>query len=110
NADCHASNLGLFGGLLSLLMILTTTILFFTTIKNKEYKNVGITLYTTQFGFLTLCSLISVPLAFRQTRRLNVVNHHHLDNSATGMDDLLLLVPLPFFYIHHILCIWSEVN
>lgn len=110
NADCHASNLGLFGGLFSLLMVLTTTIVFFTTIKHQEYKNVAIGLYSAQFGFLTLCCLIAVPLAFRHTLKLNVVNHHHLDNSATVMDDLLLLVPLPFFYVHHILCIFSEIK
>lgn len=110
NADCHASNLGLFGGLLSLLLIMTTTIVFFTTIKNSDYKEVGIGLYTVQFGFLTVCCLLSVPLAFRHTRRLNVVNAHHLDNCATAMDDLLLLVPMPFFYVHHILCIVAEVK
>ena len=110
NADCHASNLGLFGGLLALLITLTTTIVFFTTINHTEYHDVGMVLYTFQFGFLTLCSMVSVPLAMRNIRRLNVVSCHHLDNSSTAMDDLLLFIPLPFFYVHHILCIYTEIR
>ena len=110
SADCHASNLGLFGGFLSLLITVTTIIIFFTTIKHSEYKTIGIAIYTAQFGFLTVCSMVAVPLAFWHTCRLNVVKEHHMDNAATAMDDLLLVVPLPFYYIHHILCIYSELN
>lgn len=102
--------MGLFGGLLSLLLVIITIIIFFTTIHNSQYEQIGIGLYTFQFGFLTVCCLVAVPLAFRHTRTLNVVNHHHLDNPATAMDDLLLLIPLPFFYVHHLLCIFSEIQ
>ncbi len=110
NADCHASNVGLFGGLLTLLLILTTTVIFFTTINQKEYTNVGVGLYTLQFGILVLCSVITIPMAYKKIKRLDIVSHHHLDNSATAMDDFLVLIPLPFYYVHHVLSIRAEVN
>lgn len=110
NIDLHASNIGIFGGLLMLLIILVSTTVFSTTIRKEEYKEIGIFIYTAQFGLLTLSTLITTPLAFKQTRKLNVVNVHHLDNSTTAMDDLLLIVPIPFYIVHHILCIYAELK
>ena len=110
HADCHASNLGLFGGLLALLLIMITTIIFFSTIDQKEFHNIGVIIYTMQFAILTIFSVITIPLAYRKIRQLDIVNKHHLDNSATAMDDLLVLLPLPFYYIFCILAIRAEAE
>lgn len=110
NIDLHASNIGFFCGLLMLLIIIISTILFFTTIKKESYRDVGIYIYTVQFGLLTLCSLIATPMAFWKTSGLNVVRVAHMDNSTTAMDDLLLVLPLPFYFVHHLLSIYAELN
>lgn len=107
SADCHASNIGMFSGFFSLLATLITIIIFFTTIRHDTYKTIGIAIYTAQLTFLTTCCAITVPMAFRQTIGLNVAKH--LDSPQTVMDDFLLVIPLPFYYIHHILCIYSEI-
>lgn len=110
SADCHASNRGLFGGLSTLLITFITIVIFFTTIKQDKYSEVGIGIYSAQIGVLTIMCFIVIPLAYRQMRRLDVVGHHHLDNSSTAMDDLLVLIPIPFYFIHYILSIVAAAS
>jgi hypothetical protein len=110
NADCHASNRGLFGGLSTLLITFITIVIFFTTIKQEPYSEVGIGIYSAQIGVLTILCFITIPLAYRQIRKLDVVGHHHLDNSSTAMDDILVLVPIPFYFFHYILSIVAAIH
>lgn len=109
NVDCHASNRGLFGGLFILLLILITIVVFFSTIKLKDFSHIGVHIYTGQIALLTIVCLVIIPLAYRQTRQLHVVNIHHFSNSFTKMDDVLVLIPLPFYLLHYSLAIKAEV-
>lgn len=110
SADCHASNRGLFGGLSTLLFTLITVVIFFTTINQKLYYDIGVMMYTAQLGLLTTLALFSIPFAYLQTRQLNIVERHHADNASTAMDDFLLLLPLPFYFIHYMLAFMAEAR
>ncbi|XP_054157255.1 proton channel OtopLc-like [Oppia nitens] len=107
SADCHASNRGLFSGLSAMLATFVTIVIFFTT---QSYSDFGITIYTAQIAVLTFACCLVIPLAFRQIRRLDIVKEHDLDNSSTAMDDLLVLIPIPFFLLHYIHLILAAIN
>jgi len=107
-ADCHASNLGLFSGLMSLLVVLVSAIVFFSTVSNERFHDFGVEIYTFQFSVLTISLSIAILLAGIKLRRLNVSKH--LDGAASSMDDFLLILPLPFFFIYHVMCINSNLQ
>ena len=110
NADCHASNRGLFAGLSALLITIITIVIVNTTIKDSYLSSIGISIFVMQIGLLTLASCIVLPLAYRKLRQLDIVGAEHLDNSSTAMDDLLVLLPIPFFMIHYILTILALLD
>ena len=110
NADCHASNRGLFGGLSTLLLTFITIVIFFTTIHDHKNNEIGITIYSAQIGVLTIICCIIIPLAYKQMRKLDIVSSEHLDNASTSMDDLLVLVPIPFYLLHYMLSIFAMLD
>ncbi|CAG2167192.1 unnamed protein product [Oppiella nova] len=107
SADCHASNRGLFAGITTLLATAVTIIIFFAT---QSYDRFGISVYCTQIGVLTLVCCIVIPLAYHQTRKLNVVTREHFNCNHTVMDDLLVLIPVPFFLLHYVYLIMADIH
>lgn len=107
NADCHASNRGLFSGLSILLITFITIVIFFATINHHLYSQVGITIYSAQICVITVLCCAAIAYAYRQTRALDTVSPQHLDNPSTAMDDLLVLLPIPIFLLHYILSIMA---
>nr|XP_046914587.1 proton channel OtopLc-like [Dermatophagoides farinae] len=100
--DCHASNKGLFIGLAILLIILITVIIFFSTIHKDVSRHFGVVIYTLQILLLTLSCFVIIPIAYYQMHgQLDVVNSEHRNNSFMMMDDILIMIPLPFYFIHY---------
>ncbi|XP_054159742.1 proton channel OtopLc-like [Oppia nitens] len=98
NADCHSSNRGLFGGITTLMATVVTIIIFFATLSINRF---GVSIYSGQIAILTLICCVVVPFAYVKIRHLDVVKYEHFDNANTSMDDLLVLLPVPFFIIHY---------
>lgn len=109
NVDCHASNRGLFLGLAFLLVIIITIVIFFSTIKKDVYSHFSVAIYSLQIAALTICSFVVIPLAYFKIQQLDVVGHHHRDNAFTIMDDILVLVPIPFYFVHYSLAIIASI-
>ncbi|CAG2177065.1 unnamed protein product, partial [Oppiella nova] len=105
--QCHASNRGLFCGLTALLATAVTIIIFFAT---QSYDYFGISLYSAQISITTLIGCAIIPIAYCKTRRLDVVCPEHFDSNKMLMDDLLVLIPVPFFMLHYTLLIMAEVD
>ncbi|XP_027195300.2 proton channel OtopLc-like isoform X2 [Dermatophagoides pteronyssinus] len=100
--DCHASNKGLFLGLAILLIILITVIIFFSTIHKDVSTHFAVVIYTLQILLLTLSCFVIIPIAYyRMRNQLDVVNFEHRNNSFMMMDDILILIPIPFYFIHY---------
>ncbi|GIY17360.1 hypothetical protein CDAR_1462 [Caerostris darwini] len=105
NADCHSANKGLFTGLFLLLTIIVTVIVFFVAMTTKGYEAQAVTIHTAQEGVLTLIGLGAVCFSFYQIRKLDLSEH-----PITFLDDVLLFVPLPFYFIHGIMSIIAEYS
>ncbi|XP_076362710.1 proton channel OtopLc-like isoform X2 [Tachypleus tridentatus] len=103
SADCHASNKGLFAGLFLLLVSITTVIIFFVAVSGGKFVMVGITVHTLQEGILTGLALIGVIVSFRQTSLLDINLH-----PITFLDDVLMFIPLPFFFVNGFLSIMAD--
>ncbi|XP_042899894.1 proton channel OtopLc isoform X2 [Parasteatoda tepidariorum] len=105
NADCHASNKGLFSGLFLMLTVVVTVIVFFVAMSTKGYQSKAVIIHTCQEGVLTIIGLITVIISSYQIRKLDRSEH-----PITFLDDVLLFVPLPFFFVHGIMSIMSEID
>ncbi|KAG8194406.1 hypothetical protein JTE90_011018 [Oedothorax gibbosus] len=103
NADCHSANKGLFIGLFLLLTTIVTVIVFFVCMTTKGYEEQAVAIHTGQEGILTLICLLAVCFSFYQVRKLDINEH-----PITFLDDVLLFIPLPFYFIHGIMSIMAE--
>ncbi|CAL1288444.1 unnamed protein product [Larinioides sclopetarius] len=103
SADCHASNKGLFAGLFILLSAIISIIVFFVAMSTKEYQQIGLSIHYFQEGILTVGTLICVLIAQRQLSKLDF-NRHPIH----FLDDVLLIFPLPFYFVQAIMTIFSE--
>ncbi|XP_054721630.1 proton channel OtopLc-like isoform X2 [Uloborus diversus] len=103
NADCHSANKGLFIGLFLLLTIIVTVIIFFVSMTTDGYQQKAIDIHTAQEGVLTVIGLLSVCISFYQIRKLDISEH-----PITFLDDVLLFVPLPFYFVHGIMSVTAE--
>ena len=79
--------------------------MFFTTIHDPMHNELGIAIYSIQIGVVIIILSIVIMFAYKQIQKLDIVHREHLDNSSTAMDDLLVLVPIPFYLLHYILSI-----
>ncbi|XP_022241970.1 otopetrin-2-like isoform X1 [Limulus polyphemus] len=103
SADCHASNKGLFAGLFLVLISIITVIIFFVAMSGEKFVMTGITVHTLQEGILTGLALIAVLISFRQTSLLDINLH-----PITFLDDVLMFIPLPFFFVNGFLSIMAD--
>ena len=105
NADCHSANKGLFCGFFVLLVTLVTIVIFFVTINKPSHLQLGIKINLIQEAALTGLILVITLAGFRQVLKLNR-NPYLRDKVST--DDVLMLIPLPFFFIHSLLAFRAE--
>ncbi|GIY29955.1 proton channel OtopLc [Caerostris extrusa] len=103
SADCHASNKGLFAGLFILLSTIISIIVFFVAMSSAEYHNIGLSIHYFQESILIVITFFCVIIAQKQLSKLDFNNH-----PIHFLDDVLLFVPLPFFFAHALLTIISE--
>lgn len=105
NADCHSANKGLFCGFFVLLVTLVTIVIFFVTINKPTHIQLGIKINLIQEATLTGLILIVTLAGFKQVVKLN--RNPYLKEKVTT-DDVLMLIPLPFFFIHSLLSFRAE--
>lgn len=105
NADCHSANKGLFCGFFVLLVTLVTIVIFFVTINKPTHLQLGIKINLIQEATLTTLILVVTLAGFKQVVKLN--RNPYLSNKVTT-DDVLMLIPLPFFFIHSLLAFRAE--
>lgn len=105
NADCHSANKGLFCGFFVLLVTLVTIVIFFVTINKPSHIQLGIKINLIQEATLTTLILLITLAGFKQVVKLN--RNPYLSNKVTT-DDVLMLIPLPFFFIHSLLAFRAE--
>jgi len=85
-------------------------VIVFATIKQEVNGTIGVTIYSVQIGSLAILSILVMPIAYSRIRKLDIINPKRLKDSSIAMDDLLVLVPLPFFVTHYLLSIIAEVQ
>lgn len=105
NADCHSANKGLFCGFFVLLVTLVTIVIFFVTINKPTHIQLGIKINLIQEATLTTLILIVTLAGFKQVVKLN--RNPYLKDKVTT-DNVLMLIPLPFFFIHSLLSFRAE--
>uniref|UniRef100_A0A131YBU2 Putative secreted protein n=1 Tax=Ixodes ricinus TaxID=34613 RepID=A0A131YBU2_IXORI len=105
SADCHAANKGLFAGILVLLTSIITVIIFFVVLHSSSFLVVGSTIYNCQEGILTALGLAASIVAYFKVVQLDQNAH-----PVTFLDNFLLFIPLPFYFINAILCIMAELD
>jgi len=104
-ADCHASNKGLFGGIFILLVNLVMMFMFFISL--SSLPRVAFYVFTGQEVLLAFLLLVTTIVGYWKTCRLD------LDmtsiSQSPSMDLILLMVPLPCFFISYVMSMTAEV-
>lgn len=105
HADCHAANKGLFAGLIVLVGSAVSIILFFVAMADKAFVATG--LFVNAVTELTLLVLMTVAVcvAYGQMTRLDVNRH-----AVSLLDDLLLFLCIPAFFLYAIFSIMPAVH
>lgn len=93
--DCHASNRGLFAGLLMTVATVISIILFFIFSASESTHALGTTVNGASEVILLACMLVAGFFAYNSIRLLDMIKH-----GVSAVDDILLFVCLPciFFY------------
>ncbi|XP_030750787.1 proton channel OtopLc-like isoform X3 [Sitophilus oryzae] len=107
HADCHAANKGLFGGFIILVFSIVSVILFFITYYNESVdmaENGRIINNSTKIVIIFLM-IVGAIYAYSQMAKLDVNKVAH-----NSMDNFLLLMCLPAFFVHGIFSIIPAVT
>lgn len=107
NADCHSATIGLFGGFFVLLVMLVTIVIFFVTINKPTHLELGIKINAIQEATLTVLLIVVTALSFKQVSKLRRTKHK---SREVSIDDVLMLIPLPFFFVHTLLSFRAELS
>lgn len=95
HVDCRSTNRGLFPGILVLVGTVISIIIFFVTISAEEYAATALIINNvSELSLFGITSVVTV-FAFRQTSRLDL-NPAAMKHT---LDDFLLFVALPCFFI-----------
>lgn len=98
--DCHASNRGLFAGLLMTVATVISIILFFIFSASEDTRDLGGYVNGASEVILLTCMLVAGFFAYNSIRLLDMIKH-----GISAVDDILLYVCLPciFFYAFFIM-------
>ncbi|XP_023718681.1 proton channel OtopLc isoform X2 [Cryptotermes secundus] len=100
HADCHSANKGLFAGLIVLVGSIVSIILFCIAMADNEFVSMGLTVNAISELILLLLMTVAVILAYRKLTQLDVNSH-----PISLLDDLLLFICIPAFFLYGIFCI-----
>ncbi|XP_065568661.1 proton channel OtopLc-like isoform X2 [Artemia franciscana] len=100
HADCHASNRGLFLGLLVLAGSIVVVFIIFIGSSDQEFMKHAVLASSLFEVLLLVMMIISVLIAYRQMTRL-----HINPNPISQLDDCLLFICIPLFFLYGIFCI-----
>ncbi|KAM3968295.1 proton channel OtopLc-like [Aphomia sociella] len=106
HVDCHASNRGIFLGLIVTVVIAVMLILGFVfSSVGEDFLELGYLLNdSTKLGLHTVM-LVSIIFACNQLRKLDINEH-----PISLLDDILLFICLPAFILETILTIIATIN
>ncbi|XP_071537883.1 proton channel OtopLc-like isoform X2 [Panulirus ornatus] len=93
--DCHASNRGLFAGLLMTVATVVSIILFFIFSASEDTRKLGSYVNGASEIILLTCMLITAAIAYNSLRILDVIRH-----AMSSVDDILLYVCLPCIFLY----------
>ncbi|XP_064115664.1 proton channel OtopLc-like isoform X2 [Macrobrachium nipponense] len=93
--DCHASNRGLFAGLLLTVATVISIILFFIFSSSEDTLGVGMYVNGISEVILLSIMLVTAVIAFYSIRVLDVIKH-----AISSVDDILLYVCLPCIFLY----------
>jgi len=100
HADCHSANKGLFGGIVIMVLTVVSVILFFIAINDSKYTDIGVFINIFTSIIIVLLMTITAIFAYRQITKLDVNKAHDV-----FLDDLLLFVCIPAFFLNGIVTI-----
>ncbi|KAK4294775.1 hypothetical protein Pmani_032623 [Petrolisthes manimaculis] len=105
--DCHASNRGLFAGLLMTVATVISIILFFifSSSDDQQTRDVGAYVNGISEVILLLCMLITAFIAYNSIRMLDVIKH-----GMSSVDDILLYVCLPCIFLYAFFSMVPSIN
>ncbi|XP_045624469.1 proton channel OtopLc isoform X3 [Procambarus clarkii] len=93
--DCHASNRGLFAGLLMTVATIISIILFFIFSTSEDTKQLGSYVNGISEVVLLSCMLITAFIAYNSIRILDIIK-----DKLSSVDDILLYVSLPCIFLY----------
>ncbi|CAN8032788.1 unnamed protein product, partial [Ixodes persulcatus] len=105
SVDCHSANRGIFAGVVVLLASIVLMMIFYFTVLNGRYNSAAAVVYLTQEGALVSFAFAACIVAYSRTSILDVSTH-----PTTLLDDFLLCIPLPFYFIYGILVVIAELQ
>lgn len=105
--DCHASNRGLFAGLLMTVATVISIILFFifSSSEDQQTRDVGAYVNGISEVILLVCMLITAFIAYNSIRMLDVIKH-----GISAVDDILLYVCLPCIFLYAFFSMVPSIN
>ncbi|XP_045492302.1 proton channel OtopLc-like [Colias croceus] len=106
-ADCHASNKGLFLGMVLTVVTVGILILGFVlgNIGDSNYRETGYAISNWAMLAMHTLMLIAVVIAYNQARKLDINEH-----PISLLDDILLFVCLPAFFMETVLSMVATIN
>ncbi|CAG9858622.1 unnamed protein product [Phyllotreta striolata] len=102
HADCQASNKGLFGGFLVLILTIVVSLLFFVSVYMDDGSQVeeGLLCHKWANLLILVAMLIACIFGYRQITKLDINSLHH-----NILDDILLFICIPAFFLNGIFSI-----
>lgn len=102
HVDCHASNKGLFGGFIILVLTVVSIILFFIAIYTDDGRNgeIGLTLNIVTSLIILSVMTLACFFAYNQIMKLDINSAHH-----NLLDDILLFICIPAYFLNGIFSI-----
>ncbi|CAB3256575.1 unnamed protein product [Arctia plantaginis] len=105
-ADCHASNRGLFLGLIVMVIIIGLLIIGFVfSSVGSDFVEIGHVMNEVTELCLHVVLLFSAVVAFNQMRHLDINEH-----PISLLDDVLLFICLPAFFIEAALSLYATTS
>ncbi|CAK1578284.1 unnamed protein product [Parnassius mnemosyne] len=105
-ADCHASNRGLFVGLVLIVILIGMLIIGFVfSSVGENYLEMGYLLNDCTKLFMHVVMLIAAVIAYNQTIKLDINEH-----PISLLDDVLLFVCLPAFFMEVVLSMVATIS
>lgn len=82
-----------------------TLIVFFVTLNHEDAGDTVVQIYSFQEITLNILALVGILYSFLQLTKMDINIH-----PVTFLDDVLLFIPLPFFFANNILSSLAELH